>query len=220
MESFLKGGILLFSKDAIIRGLTGLGVGEISAGFVGGFGGGVCQVSIMGPCTYLITASVAGASASGGQMGTIARLKHTMANGGVGAFYKGGTALMMRQGSNWASRQGITDLVRVKVREFKCPEGRDPATFRLSVADETLAGTIGGILSTWNQPFEVMRIDAQARAARGLPGRNIFETSSLIVKENGIGGLFRGIIPRAGLCVGQTFFMISMPYILKDLGLM
>ena len=30
----------------------------------------------------------------------------------VGGFYKGGTALMLRQGSNWASRQGLTDLIR------------------------------------------------------------------------------------------------------------
>jgi len=44
VESFLKGGILLFSKDAIIRGSLGLGLGEVSAGILGGFGGGVCQV--------------------------------------------------------------------------------------------------------------------------------------------------------------------------------
>lgn len=37
----------------------------------------------MGPCTYLITASVAGASASGGAMGTFDRLKHTLAKDGM-----------------------------------------------------------------------------------------------------------------------------------------
>ena len=58
----------------------------------------------MGPCTYLITASVAGASASGGAMGTLDRIKNTYARGGIGGFYQGGTALMLRQGSNWASR--------------------------------------------------------------------------------------------------------------------
>ena len=216
----MKGGILLFSKDAIIRTCTGLGAGEITAGLIGGFGGGVCQVSIMGPCTYLITASVAGASAQGGQMGTIARLKHTMANGGIGGFYKGGAALMMRQGSNWASRQALTDMVRSKVRSYRAPVGSDPAKQKLSIGEETFAGTIGGILSAWNQPFEVMRIDAQSRAARGLPGRNIFQTAGAIVAENGIPGLFQGIVPRAGLCVGQTFFMISVPYMLKDLGFM
>ena len=33
--------------------------------------------------------------------------------GGIGAFYQGGTALMLRQGSNWASRQGLTDFANV-----------------------------------------------------------------------------------------------------------
>ena len=45
VESFLKGGILLFSKDAIIRGSMAAGLGEVPAGVLGGFGGGVCQVS-------------------------------------------------------------------------------------------------------------------------------------------------------------------------------
>jgi len=31
---------------------------------------------------------------------------------GIAGFYRGGTALMLRQGSNWASRQGITDIIR------------------------------------------------------------------------------------------------------------
>ena len=36
----------------------------------------------MGPCTYLITASVAGASASGGAMGIFERIKTTYARAG------------------------------------------------------------------------------------------------------------------------------------------
>jgi len=174
----------------------------------------------MGPCTYLITASVAGASASGGAMGTFDRIKNTYARGGIGGFYQGGTALMLRQGSNWASRQGLTDLCRVQIRKFRCNDGSDPTKHRLSMFDETMAGTVGGMLSAWNQPFEVMRIDAQARAARGLPGRNLFQTAGAIVAENGILGLFQGIAPRMGLCVGQTLFMITVPYILKDMGIM
>ena len=33
---------------------------DISSGLIGGFGGGVCQVSVLGPCTFLVTASVTG----------------------------------------------------------------------------------------------------------------------------------------------------------------
>ena len=51
---------------------------------------------------------------------------------------------------------------------------------------------MGGALSTWNQPFEVLRIEAQAAAAKGMAPKNILETASMIVKENGVIGLFQG----------------------------
>ena len=74
---------------------------------------------------------------------------------------------------------------------------------------------IGGCLSTWNQPFEVMRIQAQAAAARGEKPMGMFAITSMIVKQHGILGLFQGIIPRMGLCVWQTLFMVTVPYIMK-----
>ena len=57
---FLSGGILLFSKEAIINLCKNAGLSDISSGLIGGFGGGVAQVSVLGPCTYLVTASVTG----------------------------------------------------------------------------------------------------------------------------------------------------------------
>ena len=44
-ESFFKGGILLFAKEAIIKNCKGVGMGDVTAGLIGGFGGGVAQVS-------------------------------------------------------------------------------------------------------------------------------------------------------------------------------
>ncbi|RYG64506.1 hypothetical protein EON64_13840, partial [archaeon] len=60
VESFLKGGILLFTKEALIRATMTAGLDEVSAGLLGGFGGGVAQVTVMGPCTFLVTAAVMG----------------------------------------------------------------------------------------------------------------------------------------------------------------
>ena len=211
VESFLKGGILLFTKEGIIRSTRSFGIGEVTGGLIGGFGGGVSQVVIMGPCTYLVTASVASHGTTG-QMSMMERVRSTFKTQGIGGFYKGGTALMLRQGSNWASRQGITDAVRSQIKKMR--GGVD----KLSIPDETLAGVIGGCLSTWNQPFEVMRIAAQAAAARGEPSKNIFQTAGHIVNEAGVGGLFRGVIPRMGLCVAQTLFMVTVPYILASKG--
>ena len=40
VESFLKGGILLYAKESIIRTTKTAGLDEVSAGLIGGFGGG------------------------------------------------------------------------------------------------------------------------------------------------------------------------------------
>lgn len=63
---------------------------------------------------------------------------------------------------------------------------------KLSVGEEALSGVIGGTLSTWNQPFEVLRIEAQASASKGLPPKNIIHTFKHVVKESGYIGLFQG----------------------------
>ena len=207
-ESFTKGGILLWSKEGIIHGSKIFGgLSDMQAGLLGGFGGGVSQVIVMAPCTFVITASVAGAAAQGGAMSTLERVKSTFANSGVKGFYKGSTAIMLRQGSNWASRQGLTDFTR---NQIKANTGDE----HLSIFQEMAAGTVGGALSSWNQPFEVMRIQAQARAAKGEPSLNILQITKMIVEKDGVRGLFRGIIPRMGLCAWQTVFMVSVPYVL------
>lgn len=55
-----SGGILLFAKDGLMRFSKTIGLSDVVAGLVGGFGGGVAQVVVLGPCTYLVTAAVAG----------------------------------------------------------------------------------------------------------------------------------------------------------------
>ena len=183
-----------------------MGMNDIAAGLVGGFGGGVAQVSVVGPCTFLVTASVTGDKS----ITMTQRIVQTYRTRGIGGFYHGGTALMLRQGSNWASRQGFTDAIRMWLLRR-----HTEAKPKLTAGEEAIAGIIGGALSTWNQPFEVLRIEAQAAAAKGLPPRNIFVTARDIIRENGLAGLFQGILPRMGLCVGQTFFMVTVPYLLK-----
>jgi hypothetical protein len=155
VESFLKGGVLLFSKEAIINSCQNFGLSEFTSGLIGGFGGGVAQVSVVGPCTFLITASVTGDKS----ITMLQRISMTYKAHGIGGFYHGGTALMLRQGSNWASRQGFTDAIRMQF--LKRHSGAKP---KLTIAEEAMSGILGGALSTWNQPFEVLRIEAQAAA--------------------------------------------------------
>ncbi|KAJ1408664.1 mitochondrial carrier domain-containing protein [Ochromonadaceae sp. CCMP2298] len=119
VESALKGGILLFTKDAVIRTLMRLGGTEVQSGLVGGFCGGVAQVSVLGPCTFLVTAAVTGDKS----VTLTQRARDTYAKRGVGGFYQGGTALMLRQGSNWACRQGFTDITRDFLKRRHVKEG-------------------------------------------------------------------------------------------------
>ena len=58
VESASKGAILLYAKEAILMGME---TGSFSPGVSGicaGAGGGLAQVSVMGPCTFLVTAVV------------------------------------------------------------------------------------------------------------------------------------------------------------------
>jgi hypothetical protein len=50
----------MFSKEFIKDSCLGVGMSPTTAGFVSGAGGGVCQVSVMGPCTFLVTSVVTG----------------------------------------------------------------------------------------------------------------------------------------------------------------
>lgn len=249
VESFIKGGILLFAKEGIIRTATGAGMSEMSAGLLGGFGGGCAQVTVLGPCTFLVTAAVTGDKSISLYQRTVSTYKEH----GIKGFYRGGTALMLRQGkhingasnqtsiresfaafifyyifrmhfigSNWASRQFFTEGVRelIKKRHLSEKDGIVATSqVKLTVAEEAISGIIGGAISTWNQPFEVMRIDAQAAATKGLPSRSFTQTFQHILKENGPAGFFRGVIPRMGLCISQTLFLVTVPKLLKPYGL-
>ena len=60
VESASKGAILLYAKETIASSMLAAGASEQVTGFVAGAGGGVCQVVVMGPCTFLVTAAVTG----------------------------------------------------------------------------------------------------------------------------------------------------------------
>jgi len=208
VESALKGGILLYAKEAILMGCNSMNMSQGVSGLLAGAGGGVAQVSVMGPCTFMVTAVV-----TGGKGVSIPKLAaKTWSEKGIKGFYPGGVALTFRQSSNWASRQGITEFVREKVAIANHGHGKA----KLTKSEEILCGTLGGGLSTWNQPFEVCRIQAQAAAAAGEPKVGMFTTMSQIVKANGPQGLFQGIVPRIGLGVWQTLFMVTGAKMVKD----
>jgi len=208
VESASKGAILMYSKEAILAGALDAGVGAGLAGVLAGAGGGICQVSIMGPCTFLVTGAVMGdAKESTGD-----RIKRTWARDGVRGFYPGGTAIAFRQATNWASRQGFTEAVR---SQFKVWFHGD-ANAKLTKGEDVLAGICGGTLACWNHPFEVARVEMQARADQGQSKLSMTGVFRMVVQEHGARGLFQGIIPRWGLGIWQTLFMVTGPKLVKD----
>ena len=208
VESATKGGILMYSKENINAALLASGVSPTMAGLSAGAGGGVCQVLVMGPCTYLVTGAVTGDQS----VSTMQRINQTYARSGIKGFYPGGTAIAFRQATNWASRQGFTEAVRERFKIFF--HGNKDA--KLTKWQEVAAGTVGGTLACWNHPFEVARIEMQARGDQGQKSIGMLEVFREISKEHGVGGLFKGLVPRVCLGIWQTLFMVTGAKLVKD----
>lgn len=209
VESFTKGGVLLFAKEGLIRSLQPMGLGATMTGILAGAGAGVAQVSVMGPCTFVVTAVVTGGkdTSVGGVISKTYKEK-----GFFKGFYPGASAIAARQASNWASRQGFTEFFRSRMGEFRYGS----ATAKLSKGEEAACGALGGTFATWNQPFEVARIQMQSAAVEGKAKLSMPGTISMIVKEQGVGGLFAGIVPRVCLGIWQTLFMVTGAKMIKE----
>ena len=93
---------------------------------------------------------------------------------------------------------------------LKLSHGSDTAGKTLDTSQKVLASAIGGGLSAWNQPIEVIRIEMQSQIkAPGRPDKmTIASAARYILKNNGVAGFYRGITPRIMLGVWQTVVMV------------
>eukprot|EP00188_Purpureofilum_apyrenoidigerum_P005229 Plantae.Rhodophyta-Purpureofilum_apyrenoidigerum.ctg6618.p1 GENE.Plantae.Rhodophyta-Purpureofilum_apyrenoidigerum.ctg6618~~Plantae.Rhodophyta-Purpureofilum_apyrenoidigerum.ctg6618.p1 ORF type:complete len:166 (+),score=20.58 Plantae.Rhodophyta-Purpureofilum_apyrenoidigerum.ctg6618:151-648(+) len=162
----------------------------------------------MGPCTYLVTAAVTGDKTKS----IMQIISETWKAKGIRGFYPGGSAIAFRQATNWASRQGFTEAVRTQMK--KARYGNPQA--KLTTTEEALCGIMGGALACWNHPFEVARIEMQARARAGQSKLSMVGVFRMVYRDYGAPGLFKGILPRLLLGVWQTLFMVSGANIIKE----
>lgn len=79
VESASKGAILVYAKESLNNTFGSMGMSPGLAGALAGAGGGVCQTTIMGPCTFLVTGAVTGNQAEG----TMSRIGRTWREHGV-----------------------------------------------------------------------------------------------------------------------------------------
>lgn len=127
---------------------------------------------------------------------------------GIKGINKGVNAVAIRQMTNWGSRFGLSRLAEDSIRKFT---GKKEGA-ALSVPEKILASAIGGGLSAWNQPIEVIRVEMQSKKED--PNRpkklTVGSAARYIYSQNGIKGLYRGVTPRIGLGIWQTICMVGL----------
>lgn len=97
--------------------------------------------------------------------------------------------------------------------------GQEDTSKPLGAWQKILASGIGGGLSAWNQPIEVVRVEMQSK--KDDPNRpkkmTVANTFRYIYGTSGIKGLYRGVAPRIGLGVWQTICMVALGDIAKEM---
>lgn len=216
VEGIFSGGVLLSSKELlhtvlsnyvspVVLKRSGLTIPPSAIGFVSGAGGGMAQALVMGPTSLIVTACVS-AQNDGEPKSAFRVAQDVVRERGVFGLYRGAPAVAYRQATNWASRQGFTEWIRPRI----------PIQ---GIAGELLSGCLGGVLSAWNTPFEVARIESQSKimgtksdvSKKADGGKSLLATMNSIVQERGVGGLYVGLVPRAAQACYQTLFLVCVP---------
>jgi len=127
---------------------------------------------------------------------------------GIKGINKGVNAVAVRQVTNWGSRFGLSRVAEDAIRSVTGKREDQ----KLGVGEKILASSIGGGLSAWNQPIEVIRVEMQSKTVD--PNRpkkmTVASAARYIYANNGLKGLYRGVTPRIGLGVWQTVCMVAL----------
>ncbi|OBA23801.1 mitochondrial carrier [Metschnikowia bicuspidata var. bicuspidata NRRL YB-4993] len=220
IEASTKGAVLLFVSAEAEYQYRSLGFSSFLAGMGGGVTGGVAQAYLtMGFCTCMktveITRAKQAAVAGAPQLTSFQVFKEIYRKEGIRGINKGVNAVAIRQMTNWGSRFGLSRLAEDGIKNLT-GKGKDD---RLNAVEKIAASCVGGGLSAWNQPIEVIRVEMQSKTADPNRPKNlgVFSAAKYIYSNNGVKGLYRGVAPRVGLGVWQTVFMVAFGDIFKKL---
>lgn len=204
--------MLLFVASEAEYYARNAGASDFGSGIIGGVTGGVAQAyATMGFCTCMKTVEITKHKmAVSGQVaqGTWATFMDIYRREGIRGINKGVNAVAIRQMTNWGSRFGLSRLAEQGIRNITKKEQHE----KLSALEKITASALGGGLSAWNQPIEVIRVEMQSK--KDDPNRpkkmTVGNTFRYIYQTNGLKGLYRGVAPRIGLGVWQTVCMVAM----------
>ncbi|QLG73575.1 hypothetical protein HG535_0F00850 [Zygotorulaspora mrakii] len=211
IEASTKGAVLLFVSAESEYRYKVMGLNNFTAGIMGGVTGGVAQAYLtMGFCTCMKTVEITKqkSSAGGVPQSSWSAFKDIYKKEGIRGINKGVNAVAIRQMTNWGSRFGLSRLVEEGIRNFT---GKTNPDDKLTALEKIFASAIGGGLSAWNQPIEVIRVEMQSKKEDPNRPKNLTvgKAFKYIYNSNGIKGLYRGVAPRIGLGVWQTVFMVG-----------
>ncbi|KAK2026633.1 mitochondrial carrier [Colletotrichum zoysiae] len=211
IEASTKGAVLLFVASEAEYYARSAGASEFSGGIIGGVTGGVAQAyTTMGFCTCMKTVEITKhkMAASGQSVSIWVTFMDIYRREGLRGINKGVHAVAIRQMTNWGTRFGLSRLAEQGIREVTHKEDGD----KLSAVEKITASALGGALSGWNQPIEVIRVEMQSKKKD--PNRpkkmTVGSTFRYIYQTNGVKGLYRGVTPRIGLSMWQTVCMVAM----------
>ncbi|KAL1915086.1 uncharacterized protein VTP21DRAFT_7567 [Calcarisporiella thermophila] len=209
IEASTKGAVLLFAASELeYHARANLHVSPFVAGLIGGMGGGLAQAyTTMGFCTFMKTVEVTRHKApDAAKVSTWKIASDIFKREGIRGINKGVNAVAVRQMTNWGSRIGLSRLAETTIRRVYNVDEKE----KLSNMQRIAASAIGGGLSIWNQPIEVIRVEMQSQVKA--PGRpenmTIASCAKYIWQNNGLRGFYRGATPRFGLGMWQTICMV------------
>ncbi len=212
IEASTKGAVLLFVASEAEYYARSFGAPDFLAGISGGMVGGLAQAyATMGFCTCMKTVEITKHKAAAAGMktpGTMETFMTIYRAEGIRGINKGVNAVAVRQVTNWGSRFGLSRVAENGIRRVTGKEHGE----KLSVAEKILASGLGGGLSAWNQPIEVVRVEMQSKTPDPNRPKNLTVGKALryIYQSNGMKGLYRGVTPRIGLGVWQTICMVAL----------
>jgi hypothetical protein len=218
IEASTKGAVLLFVASEAEYYAKTFGAGNFVAGITGGMVGGLAQAyATMGFCTCMKTVEITQHKMAAQGIkppSTFATFADIYRKEGIRGINKGVNAVAIRQVTNWGSRFGLSRLAEQGIRRVTGKENGE----KMSAFEKILASGLGGGLSAWNQPIEVIRVEMQSKSADPNRPKNLTvgKTFKYIYSNNGIKGLYRGVTPRIGLGVWQTICMVALGDIAKE----
>ncbi|RJE26064.1 mitochondrial DNA replication protein [Aspergillus sclerotialis] len=211
IEASTKGAVLLFvASEAEYRAKL-LGAPDFISGISGGMAGGVAQAyATMGFCTCMKTVEITKHKMAAQGIkppSTFTTFMDIYRKEGIRGINRGVNAVAIRQTTNWGSRFGLSRLAETAIRKVTNKEDGQ----KLSAMEKVLASGLGGGLSAWNQPIEVIRVEMQSKTDDPNRPKNLTvgKAFKYIYQQNGVKGLYRGVTPRVGLGIWQTVCMVA-----------